>query len=241
MIVLHEAGIIVLKARKVAGTSLEIALSRYATDSSIITPIIAEDEALRTRLGFRGPQNFRHDLSHFPNLSPREMLRAVRHLKMPPKFYNHIPASAARDLLGGKIWDQYKKVSIIRNPFDYMISAYYWSIGQKKTPADTRFEDWVLNNPEALVQNEEIYKIDGQNVIDVMLRFDRLQDDLNTLEDLHPSLSGLAETFATITTKAAYRPKKATTQEIFSAAPRARDDIATRMRDYIDRYSFPIP
>lgn len=241
MIVLHEPGIIVLKARKVAGTSLEIALSRSATDSSIITPIVPEDEAIRTRLGYRGPQNFRHDLAYFPKLSLREMLRAVRRKQMPPKFYNHIPAAQARAYLGDDIWTRYKKVSIIRNPFDYMVSAYYWSIGQKKITPETGFEDWVLDSPEVLARNEEIYKINDENIIDLMLRFDRLDIDLKKLEALHPSLDGLAETFAGTITKAAYRPKKATTQEIFSAAPRARDFIATQMRDHIDRYGFAIP
>lgn len=58
MIVLHNHRIIALKARKVAGTSLEIALSKYASEKCIITPIAPLDEDIRKKLGFRGPQNF---------------------------------------------------------------------------------------------------------------------------------------------------------------------------------------
>ena len=39
MILLHKEKIIALKARKVGGTSFEIALSKYANSDSIITPI----------------------------------------------------------------------------------------------------------------------------------------------------------------------------------------------------------
>jgi len=39
MIVLHDVKVIALKARKVGGTSFEIALSLYANNTSVITPI----------------------------------------------------------------------------------------------------------------------------------------------------------------------------------------------------------
>ena len=46
MIVLHKQKIIALKARKVGGTSFEIALSKFANKDSIITPITLDDEKL---------------------------------------------------------------------------------------------------------------------------------------------------------------------------------------------------
>ena len=60
MIVLHKEKIIALKARKVGGTSFEIALSKYADEKSVITPIIDEDEKLRSQLNFKAPQNYQY-------------------------------------------------------------------------------------------------------------------------------------------------------------------------------------
>jgi hypothetical protein len=115
MIVLHEQKLIVLKARKVGGTSFEIALSKFASEKSIITPIRATDEQIRISLGFRGPQNYHY--------STQELLLDNHNQKIPLKFFNHITASLAKERLGNEIWDSYKKVAIIRNPFDRMISS----------------------------------------------------------------------------------------------------------------------
>ena len=47
MIVLHKQELIFLKTRKVAGTSFEIALSSFADETSIVTPISPEHEEHR--------------------------------------------------------------------------------------------------------------------------------------------------------------------------------------------------
>ena len=54
MIVLHEHKLIALKPRKVGGTSFEIALSKYASESSIITSINYLDEKNVKNLDFAG-------------------------------------------------------------------------------------------------------------------------------------------------------------------------------------------
>lgn len=63
MIVLKLKKMIFLKAMKTAGTSFEIALSRHASESDIITPIKSADELIRSNLGFPGPMNFKEEFS----------------------------------------------------------------------------------------------------------------------------------------------------------------------------------
>lgn len=58
MIILHSHKLIFIKTRKTAGTSFEIALSKWANDDDTITPISPLDEGLRLSMGFRGPQNY---------------------------------------------------------------------------------------------------------------------------------------------------------------------------------------
>ena len=69
MILLHHPPLIFLKPHKVAGTSFEIALSRFAGPHDIITPIGksgAEGRAIRQRLGFRDAQNHRWPVWQLP-------------------------------------------------------------------------------------------------------------------------------------------------------------------------------
>jgi hypothetical protein len=131
MIVLHDEKVIALKAHKVGGTSFEIALSRYANDTSIITPIILNDEKTRKDLGFRGPQNFRYSVWDFKRVGKRKLLEAIVNQKMPMKYWNHINAKNVCTKLGDNVWNSYTKISIVRNPFDYMVSSYFWGVDEK--------------------------------------------------------------------------------------------------------------
>ena len=57
MIISHKHKFIFLKTVKTAGTSIEIALSKYCGPDDIITPASPEDEITRSELGYPGPQN----------------------------------------------------------------------------------------------------------------------------------------------------------------------------------------
>ena len=52
MIINHKYKFIFFKSKKVGGTSMEIALSKFTSDSDIVTKIMKdEEEALRDNLG----------------------------------------------------------------------------------------------------------------------------------------------------------------------------------------------
>ncbi len=51
MIVSHKHRFIFLKTNKTAGTSVEIALSKFCGPDDVIPPLIPEDEAKRAELG----------------------------------------------------------------------------------------------------------------------------------------------------------------------------------------------
>jgi len=87
VILSHDYQFIYIRCHKTASTSIELALSRVCGHSDIVTPICTpEDEALRPQLGGRGPQNYLNaDGTH--------------------RFYNHMPASEVRLLVGQRVWD----------------------------------------------------------------------------------------------------------------------------------------
>ena len=59
MIVSHHRKFIFIKPKKVAGTSLEIALSKHCDQNDILTPFGEEDENYRASLGYVTSRNYK--------------------------------------------------------------------------------------------------------------------------------------------------------------------------------------
>ena len=113
MIISHRHKFIFLKARKVAGTSVEVALARHCGDDDIVTPIGAFDR--------------RWDEDRYTH--PGKKWRG---------YSRHATLKRVRKHLGRELWDDYFKFSITRNPWDLVVSQYHWAtrdVGQPRKGA----------------------------------------------------------------------------------------------------------
>jgi hypothetical protein len=172
VILSHRHRFIFLKTRKTAGTSIEIALSRFCGPDDVITPIVEEDEALRRELGFPGPQNL-----EIPErrLSRGERLRALA-LREPLRFYNHAPAAWIARHVDPEVWRSYFKFCFERNPYDRAISRYYWKTRERSEPPSiARF---LGRKERRRLSNWPVYTIDGRIAVDFVGRFENLSEDL---------------------------------------------------------------
>ena len=186
MIFLKSHGIIFMKPRKVAGTSFEIALSRYAKPDDIITPVSPDDEKTRKYLGFSSCQNYLDQ-------SGKQI------------FNNHISASEAKKKLGHSIWGGVEKCAIVRNPFDVYISLFYYHNGSSADIA--KLTDWYIDGKGGsyLGVNHKQYFIKGKMIIDRFIRYENFEEDILELERSVPSLKGLYDTFRNIKAKSGIR------------------------------------
>ena len=178
MIVSHQHKFIFLKTRKTAGTSIEVALSRFCDESAIITAITPEDEVVRQEMGFRGPQHLNVPFNRYRVRDWKRLIRGRRRVH----FYNHINASMAKRYLGDAIWNSYFKFSFDRNPWDRLISAYYWQVSRMPS-ASLEFKDFLANQPRHLMSNFSIYSIDGSVAMDFVGQYENLTDDLRLVLD----------------------------------------------------------
>jgi len=106
VIVSHKYRFIFIKTHKVAGTSIEFALTRFAGEDSIVTPFsVRIDERERERSGFGIARNNKTGAGEY---------RA------------HTAAEEVRNLLGRETFGRYFKFSVERNPYDKVVSLYTW-------------------------------------------------------------------------------------------------------------------
>ncbi len=93
MIISHSRRFTFIKTAKTAGTSLEIALAKFCGPEDIITPVSPEDEKVRKRSGYPGPQNYLTSPLEYDILSLAKLLVKG---KLKKKYYNHIPAAEVK-------------------------------------------------------------------------------------------------------------------------------------------------
>jgi hypothetical protein len=102
MIISHRHRFIFLKPRKVAGSSVEVALAQHCGEDDIVTPI--------------GAFNPHWDEDQY-----------VHPGKKWPDYARHTTLTPVRKRLGQKMWDEYFKFAITRNPWDLVVSQYHWA------------------------------------------------------------------------------------------------------------------
>lgn len=163
MIISHQHKFIFIKTKKTAGTSIEIALSKICGDADIITPITPEDENTRMALGYRGPQNYIFNGAQL--------------------FYNHIPARDVRALVGGKVWDTYFKFCFERNPWDKVISWYFWEYPIEPRPSIPEF---IQSGHAGLVGGPggfDLYTINGEVAVDRVCLYENIDQEMERIQN----------------------------------------------------------
>jgi hypothetical protein len=174
VIVSYSRRFIFIKTRKVGGTSVELFLSRFCDDEDIVTPVSAEDERFRQGAG---PRNFRLD-----GCGRGQFLRLLGRLSGRPAighggFYNHMPATEVRRLIGEKAWGECFKFSIERNPWDRQVSLYHWHYRNREPKPSF---DTFIRSPfrRKISRNFGLYTVDGAIAVDHVCRYENLHEDL---------------------------------------------------------------
>ena len=193
----HRHRFIFLKTRKTAGTSIELALARVCGPDDTITSLNPKDEEIRRAQGLPGPQN----------------------VEAPPlrrRAFNHMPARMARKAVGRRTWDDYYRFSVERNPWDAMVSAYYWSFRHSDAPP---FEEWLQGDQvDNLAKNAGIYRLDGEIAVHRLLRYESLDADLAEIWE-HLRLPGAPDLPHA---KSGFRPPDADYRRMYTEASRQR-------------------
>lgn len=184
MIVSHKHEFIYVKTRKTAGTSIEIALSSICGKDDIITPISTVDEKVRIDSGFLKAQNYFVPFNKYSELDYFEFKLKGNRLQ----FYNHMPCQKIIKYVDKKVWNNYFKFTVDRNPFDKLVSLYYWRGGDKTYK---NVSDFLLNGGLEWFGSYDIYSIYGVVAVDKIYKYENLEyflEDITKKLNLHKPL-----------------------------------------------------
>lgn len=224
MILSHAHRFIFIKTAKTAGTSIEIALSKFLGPEDVLTPTASRDDADRRIAGGRLPQNYRRTRAQFTLLDlPRLVLQGVPKAR----FHKHMGAAEIRSLISRQAWDSYFKFCVERNPWERAISLYYW---RKKAGLQESLGEFVASGALMDLRRKgwNLYTIDGKIAVDRILRFEDLESEL---EQVRQRL-GLSGPFALPRAKGNARTDRRHYTEILTAEDRRR--IAEMFREEIE-------
>ena len=219
MIISHKLKVIYIKLTKVAGTSFELALSKYCGCDDILTPIKGGGSKHRELSGFLKAQNY---------VDPETL---------EPRFVNHTPANKIKKLVPKHIWNDYLKIATIRCPYDMLISGYYFFTSNEERAKKGAFEEYVA---KAKREFRRIYDLHegGEILADFLIRYEHLGQDIKELES-KIGCPGLLKTFQGITAKQAGRHKeKISSCEMYSKYPNAKLILDQRCSELEGKYEF---
>ncbi len=155
------------------------------------------------------------------------------------KFYSHIPADQVRHQIGDRLWKKYQKITIHRNPFDFIVSKYFFTKEQKRQQGmqHISFKQWFEEEPEIVQVNIKIAPLLGPNVADVILRYEFLEEDIK-----RHLPEGFWDIFSRINAKGNLRPNSSRDlDKFFHGQHKIVNQISELCKEEIDFFNYRIP
>jgi len=223
MIISHKYKFIFIKTVKTAGTSIQVFLSQYCGSDDIVTPVSRAENPYF-------PRNYRGLFSPLPDLieqpaTIKNMKKILRRFITLRKFHSHIPARKLKTRIPEKTWNEYFKFCVERNPWDKVLSHYFFEKQRYNGYNKNLLLDEYLSLGK-LPYNYPIYTdINGEILVDRIIRYE------NLIAELAKVFSFLGIPFdgtLNVNEKSHYRNDRRSYQEIYSNEQR---EIIKRLFD----------
>lgn len=221
MLVSHNKKFIYLKTKKTASTSIERYFRQYCapidTDLNLVRPDLITEQGIVSCYSIKQqveanpekyPEYLRKDSGTFDSYYIGPRLSETGELNLNDfSFFEHAPAFYIKpiiDKLYPDIWNNYLKIGSIRNPYDYLISSYYYytKLRNMNTKVNGFYSDHILGDivgNQELIRNlfkhwledyyplvfkqSDIITLDNKVCLDFVIRYENLLEDMQTLCD----------------------------------------------------------
>lgn len=165
MLISHRKKFIYTKTVKTAGTSVESYFERYCMPE--------------------GEWEFSHTREQYVN---SEGIIGQRGGDIKGKeWFNHMSAADISEKIGSHIWNSYFKFCVVRNPFDKLVSFFYFLEKQGHLDPDEndnqieRFRKWIRSGISVIDRDK--YMIGGEMSVDYIIRYEDLESGIRYVCD----------------------------------------------------------
>ena len=178
MILSHKYKFIFIRTLKTAGTSIEIALSKFCGKNDIVPPITPEDEETRRKLGYTGPQNYFVPFRKYSKMDWAKFFYKRKRLV----FRNHNSARFIKEHIDEDIWNTYFKFCFERNPWDKVVSGYFWMFRNTREEDRPSLPEFINTYEDAYtIPGVDLYTINGRIVVNKVFKFEELNESLEEI------------------------------------------------------------
>jgi hypothetical protein len=171
MLCSHSKRFLYFKTKKTAGTSVEIYFEPHCLKPGSWRPEHARTETVSAH-GIIG--------SRMGGRSGTDI------------WFNHMPAVLVREHIGHDIFNAYYKFCVIRNPYDKMVSRFWWNLRHSEderrallaapfAAVTARFRKFLLLGTQRFADDRDVYSIGGEAVMDRFIRYECLHEDLQAV------------------------------------------------------------
>lgn len=245
MIISHKYRYIFVKTAKTAGTSIEVFLHRARGPLDVFTPF-AMPESDHEPINWQGLFNPIPELLMLLRLGRswwRQARATLTDLVRRNKFTMHLPAWRIRCRVGGTIWNHYYKFCVERDPYEKVVSGWYYYQGKLgyKVSLD-HYLDYCQNRIDLHMPGVGVCPFNfynyvdpstGQVLVDRVLRYEHLDSELDeVLRHLGIPLRGPMDVRA----KAQFRPDHRPATEILTEGQKQRVAELFRMEFQLHGY-----
>lgn len=188
MIISHKHKFIFIKCGKTASTSLELALHKFCGPDDIVPPTVTRDSDEHIK------EQEREYYQLYPHYQPKNYYTPFKYYRWPEwkkllftgyrdVYYNHMSAAEIIQRIDIDCWNEYYKFCFTRNPWETVVTGYYFKKMQLQNP-DLSLDEYLVPAKLAALTKRTylLYTINDHVMVDQVYQYENLQESLLDIE-----------------------------------------------------------